>query len=78
MKITTRDIKDLYVNLQIQGMLHTTKFWLNKHNNTNATLEQNLHILKIILIQNYFQYNYQLKRELQWDHPFPVQRQKSI
>jgi hypothetical protein len=37
MKIITLDIKDLYVNLPIQGILQTMKFWLNKHNNrTNS------------------------------------------
>jgi hypothetical protein len=59
-KIINLDIKDLYVNLPIQGILQTTKFWLNKHNNTNAIIEQSLHLLKIILKQNYFQYNSQL------------------
>ena len=55
------DIKDLYVNLPIQGIIqNTTKFWLNIHYNTNAITEQLLHLLKIILKQNYFQYNNQL------------------
>jgi hypothetical protein len=38
-KIITLDIKDLYVNLLIQSILQTTKFWLNKHN-TSTTIEQ--------------------------------------
>jgi hypothetical protein len=60
MKIITIDIKDLYVNLPIQGILQTTKFWLNKHNNTSTTIEQILQLLETILKQNYFQYNNQL------------------
>jgi DNA replication protein DnaD len=61
MKIITPDIKDLYVNLPIQGILQTTKFWLNKHN-TSTTIEQILQLLETILKQNYFQYNNQLFR----------------
>ena len=38
-KIITLDIKDLYVNLPIQGILQTTKFWLSKHN-TSTTIGQ--------------------------------------
>ena len=55
MKIITLDIKDLYVNLPIQGILQTTKFWLNKHNNTSTTIEQILKLLETILKQNHFQ-----------------------
>ena len=62
MKIVSLDIKDLYVNLPIQGILQTTKFWLSKHNDTNTTIEQTLKILETILKQNYFQYNNQLFR----------------
>ena len=29
-KMTNLDIKDIYVNLPIQNILNTTKFWLNK------------------------------------------------
>jgi hypothetical protein len=39
-KMITPDIKDLYVNLSIQNILHITKFWLNKHNNINTITEQ--------------------------------------
>jgi len=48
------DIKDLYVNLPVQNILHITKFWLNKH---NKITEEALHLLKVILEQIYFQYN---------------------
>ena len=57
--LVTLDIKDLYVNLPIPNILHITKFWLNKHNNDNTITKQTLHLLKIILQQNYFQYNNQ-------------------
>jgi hypothetical protein len=55
----TLDIKDLYVNLPVKNILHNTKFWLNKHNNSNKITEQTLYLLKIILKQSYFQYNNQ-------------------
>jgi hypothetical protein len=62
MKIITLDIKDLYVNLPLQGILHTTKFWLNRNNNTSTTIKQTLQLLETILKQNYFQYNNQTFR----------------
>jgi len=55
----TKDIKDLYVNLPIQNILRITKFWLNKHNIDNTITEEALHLLKVILKQNYFQYSNQ-------------------
>jgi hypothetical protein len=55
----TKDIKDLYVNLPIQNILRITKFWLNKHNIVNTITEEALHLLKVILKQNYFQYSNQ-------------------
>jgi len=33
--IITLDIKDMYVNLPIKGLIKTARFWLNKHNNNN-------------------------------------------
>ena len=72
-RMITLDIKDLYVNLPVQNILHITKFWLNKHNNINTITEQTLYLLKVILEQNYFQYNnqfFQPKKALPWDHPF--------
>jgi len=55
--LITLDIKDLYVNLPVQGIIQITKFWLNKDSCDNTITEQTLHILEIILKQNYFQYN---------------------
>jgi hypothetical protein len=72
-RMITLDIKDLYVNLPVQNILHITKFWLYKHNNSNTITEQTLYLLKVILKQNYFQYNNQFskwKKALLWDHPF--------
>ena len=57
MKVTALDIKDLFVNLPIQGILTTTKFWLNRNINDNELIKQILHMLEIIMKQNYFQYN---------------------
>jgi len=56
----TLDIKDLYVNLAVQNILHITKFWPNKHNNINKITQQTLYLLKVILKQNNFQYNNQI------------------
>jgi hypothetical protein len=56
-KLITLDIKDLYVNLPVQGIIQTTKFWLNRKGCDNTITRQTLHILEIILKQNYFQYN---------------------
>jgi len=60
MKIIILDIKDLYVNLPIQRIIQTIKFWLNKHINNGELIEQTLYMLKTILKQNHFQYNEQL------------------
>ena len=56
-RMITLGIKELYVNFPILNILHITKFWLNKHNNNNAIREQALHLLKVILKPNHFQYN---------------------
>jgi len=57
MKISILDIKDLYVNLAIQGIIRTTKFWQNKNINYSGLIKQTLYMLKTIMKQNYFQYN---------------------
>jgi hypothetical protein len=56
-RMITLDIKDLYVNLPVKNNLQVNKFWLNKHYNNNMITEQTLYLLKVILKQNYFQYN---------------------
>jgi hypothetical protein len=56
-RIITLDIKDLYVNLPIKNILRITEFWLNKWNKDRNTTKQTLHLLEVILQQNYFQHN---------------------
>jgi len=55
--MTTLDIKDLYVNLPIQNIINITKFLLNKNNNETMIVQQTLDLIRVILNQNYFQYN---------------------
>ena len=66
MKMITLDIKDMYVNLPIDGIMQTTNFWLNKNSNNDKQLkQQTLNIILTLIKQNYFQYNgqiYQPKR----------------
>ena len=50
-------MKIITFDFPVQGIIQPTKFWLNKHNNTNTVIEQTLHLLKTILKQNYFQYS---------------------
>jgi hypothetical protein len=44
-KMIALDTKDLYVNLPAQSVLHITKFWSNKHKNSNMKTEQTLYLL---------------------------------
>ena len=55
-KTISLGIKDLYVNLPVQNILNITKFWLNANNQNQAIIDDILHLLDIILGQNYFQY----------------------
>ena len=55
--IITLDIKELYVNLPTQNIISITKFRLDKYNNQNIIIKQNLELIKLILNQNYFQYS---------------------
>jgi len=50
----------MYVNLPISGILLTASFWLNKHNYNKQQNEHILHILDVIIRQNYFQYEGQI------------------
>jgi hypothetical protein len=56
-KIITLDIKDLYVNLPKQEIIHSTIFWLKKIN--KKIKEHVTHLLKVIIEQNSFHYNNQ-------------------
>jgi hypothetical protein len=55
----TSDIKDLYVNLPIQGVQQVTKRWLQKPSKTHEMNGQIIGLLKTIMEQNYFQYKNQ-------------------
>jgi hypothetical protein len=75
MRIITLDIKDMYVNLPITGIMQTTKIWLNKHNNNKELIEQTLHMLNTTLKQNYFQYDgqiFQPKKGIAMESLYPV------
>jgi len=51
----------MYINLPIPGILLATSFWLNKHNNYNKQQNEHiLHILNVIIRQNYFQHEGQI------------------
>jgi hypothetical protein len=55
MRMITLDIKDMYVNLPTAGIIKATRFWLSKNNVDKILAEQSIHMLKTILMQNYFQ-----------------------
>ena len=55
-RMITYDIKDLYVNLPIQGITETTKFWLKRNNTDNRLINQAIQMLTTIINQNYFQH----------------------
>ena len=48
-KVSALAIKDLFVNLPIQGILTTTKFWLDRNILDNELIKQTLYILEIIM-----------------------------
>jgi hypothetical protein len=56
-RITTLDIKDIYINLLTQNIMNFTKLWLNKNSNQNIIVKQTLELIRMILNQNYFPYN---------------------
>ena len=61
MRLITLDIKDMYVNLSITAIMQNVSYWLNKHNNHNKQLsEQVLKMINTIVKQNYFQYEDQI------------------
>ena len=55
-KMITYDIKDLYVNLPIQGIITTTEFWLNRSNTDKKLITEIIQVLTTIVNQNYFQH----------------------
>ena len=61
MRIDSLDMKDMYVNLPTKEIIKSAQLWLNKHNNNSKEInEQMLHVLNIIMNQNYFQYEGQI------------------
>jgi len=55
----TLDIKDFYVNLRKQGIIQATAIWMDRNSLGTDTKEQIIQLLKIIIEQNYLQYNNQ-------------------
>jgi len=58
-KITTLDINDLYTNIPTKGIIEATKFWSVLSTIIKAEQEQLVTALRIIIEENYFQYNKQ-------------------
>jgi len=56
-RILTLDMKDLYVNLSINGIIKATRHWLHKNNNNRDVITQLLNVIKTIMQRNYFQFN---------------------
>ena len=57
MRLITLVIKDMYVNLPTTGIMQTASYWLNKHNNHNKQLnEEVLNMINTTVKQNYFQH----------------------
>jgi hypothetical protein len=42
MRIVTLDIKEMYVNLPVKGIIKTAQFWFNKHNNNSKEINEQL------------------------------------
>ena len=58
-KTITLHIKDLYVNLPKQGLIQATAIWMDRNKVGTDTKKQIIQLLKVIIEQNYFQYNNQ-------------------
>jgi hypothetical protein len=50
-------IRELYIDWPIQNIIRIKKFCLNKSNNQTIIAKRTLDLIKVILNQNYFQYN---------------------
>ena len=73
MTLITLDIKDIYVNLPIRGIMQNVSYWLNKHNNHNQqTSEQVLNMINTIVKQNYFQYQGQIFQPQKYSNGSPM------
>jgi hypothetical protein len=58
-KMIMLDIKDLYVNVTKQGIIQSTAIWMDRNKAGTDVKEQIMQLLKVIIEQNYFQYNNQ-------------------
>jgi len=56
-RFLTLDIKNLYVSIPIEQILHITEFFLKLSNTKNMLKQQILQSLQTILHQHYFQFN---------------------
>jgi hypothetical protein len=56
-RLITFNIKYLYVNLPIQAIINDTKLWLQKNNREQTTINKIIQLMKVVLHQNYFQYD---------------------
>ena len=73
MRLITLDIKNMYVNLLITGIMQTASYWLNKHNNHNKqTSKQVLNMINTIVKQNYFQYQGQIFQPQKYSNGSPM------
>ena len=76
MRLITLDIKDMYVNLPITGIMQTANYWLNKHNKNNKQLtEQVLNMINTTVKHNYFQFEDQIfhvEKGIVMGSPYPV------
>lgn len=54
-RFLTHDIKNLYVSIPIEPMLHITEYFLKFSNTENMLKQQILQLLRTILHQLYFQ-----------------------
>ena len=63
-----------------KNIINITKFWLNKNFNQNIIVKQTLELIRVILDQNYFQYNgkyFKPQNAQQLVHPYQAPWQKS-
>jgi hypothetical protein len=58
-RLITNDIKDLFVNIPIEETLLSTKSMLLKNNNSQTT-KQIITLIRLILSQNYFTFQYKI------------------
>jgi hypothetical protein len=55
-RIMTLDIKDLYVNIPVEDIIHSIEFWFQLQSRDVTMLNQIKKLLRTVLQQNYFHY----------------------